>query len=172
MVKFTATISKAGQAGEKTGWTYIIVPEDIAQQLKPGNRKSFRVKGKLDQYAIKAVALMPLGDGTFMMPLNATMRKGIKKKVGGMLQVQIQPDDAPLVVPADFLECLDDEPTARDYFNNDLLPSHRNYFIKWLDGVKGEAARAKRIAMVIEALSNKWGFAEMFHVAKARKGGL
>jgi hypothetical protein len=169
MVKFTTPISKFGQQGEKSGWTYISVPQDMAEQLKPGNKKSFRVKGKLDAYAIKAVALIPMGDGSFIMPLNATMRKGVKKKQGSMLEVQLQIDKDPLIVPADLQECLADEPAVLAYFENDLLPSHKNYFIKWVDGVKGDVARAKRIAMVMEALSKKWGFAEMFQAMKARR---
>ena len=44
MIKFTATIKQFAEQGEKTGWTYIDVPENIALQLKPNNKKSFRVK--------------------------------------------------------------------------------------------------------------------------------
>ena len=44
MIKFTATILKFDKQGEKTGWTYIIIPSEMAQQLYPGNKKSFRVK--------------------------------------------------------------------------------------------------------------------------------
>src|SRR5947208_3349524 len=76
MVEYTMVILKFDEQGEKTGWTYIEVPADIAQQLKPGNKKSFRVKGKLDNYAIKKVALLPMGEGNFIMPFNAGMRKG------------------------------------------------------------------------------------------------
>lgn len=170
IVKYTTTILKFGQQGEKSGWTYIGIPQDMAERLNPGIKKSFRVKGKLDEYAIEAVAILPMGDGSFILPLNATMRRAIKKKVGAMLQVQLQLDKAPLVVPPDLLECLADEPKALAYFEKELLPSHRNYFIKWVGGVKGDAARAKRIAMVVEALVHKWGFAEMFHAMKARKG--
>jgi hypothetical protein len=87
MIQFTTTILKMGQQGEKSGWTYINVPQDLALQLKPGNKKSFRVKGKLDAHAIKAVAILPMGDGNFILPLNAAMRKAIGKKQGAMLQV-------------------------------------------------------------------------------------
>ncbi|MBC7874857.1 MAG: DUF1905 domain-containing protein [Ferruginibacter sp.] len=33
MVKFTATIHKFENQGEKTGWTYFEVPVDLAQQI-------------------------------------------------------------------------------------------------------------------------------------------
>jgi hypothetical protein len=75
MISFTTTILKFGQQGEKTGWTYILIPAELAGQLKPGHKKSFRVKGRLDQYPIKGVALLPMGEGDFIMALNAAHAK-------------------------------------------------------------------------------------------------
>ena len=40
MVEFTATLEKFGKKGEKTGWTYIEIPADVAQEIKPGNKKT------------------------------------------------------------------------------------------------------------------------------------
>ncbi|MFX5998869.1 DUF1905 domain-containing protein, partial [Acinetobacter baumannii] len=80
MIQFATIIKKFAKQGEKTGWTYIEIPEAIAQQIKPNNKKSFRVKGKLDSFSIKGIALLPMGEGSFIMALNAEMRKGIKKK--------------------------------------------------------------------------------------------
>jgi hypothetical protein len=113
MVTFTATIKQFAEQGEKTGWTYIEIPADIAQELMPGNKKSFRVKGKLDQFAIAGMALLPMGAGNFILPLNASMRKGTHKKKGGMLKVQLAIDTKPLAAPAGFIECLEDEPKAK-----------------------------------------------------------
>lgn len=168
MVTFTATIQQFADQGEKTGWTYITVPADIAQELKPGNKKSFRVKGKLDQHAIAGVALLPMGAGNFIMPLNAAMRKAIKKKKGGMLKVQLSVDTKPLSAPAGFIECLADEPKAKAFFEQ-LKPSHQNYFIKWIGGVKTEAAVAKRIAQAVTALSFQQDFVAMLHSLKAQR---
>ena len=112
MVQFTATILKFAKQGEKTGWTYISIPEKIAQQLKPNNKKSFRVKGNLDNYAIKRVALLPMGGGDFIMAFNAVMRKETGKRKGATIKVQLQADDKPLALNKDFMECLADEPAA------------------------------------------------------------
>jgi hypothetical protein len=170
MVQFTATIAQFAAQGEKTGWTYIVVPADVAEQMNPGVRKSYRVKGKLDAHPIKSVAIMPMGGGEFILPVNATMRKAIHKKKGAMVKVQLQIDQAPLELPPGFMECLDDEPKAKKAFDA-LKLSHRNYFIKWMGGVKGEAARAKRITMVINALLKGYGFAEMFQEQKKEREG-
>src|SRR5688500_15112063 len=94
MVTFTTTLLQFDQQGEKTGWTYIEIPADIVQKIKPGNKKVFRVKGKLDSFPIKAVAIMPRGDGSFILAVNATMRKGIGKRKGAMVKVQLQEDKA------------------------------------------------------------------------------
>src|SRR4051812_18122609 len=98
MVQFTTTILQFAEQGEKTGWTYIEISADIADKLKPGNKKSFRVKGKLDNYPIKKIALLPMGGGKFIMALNAAMRKSIGKRKGAMLKVQIEEDHAAILI--------------------------------------------------------------------------
>src|SRR5204863_3567195 len=110
MIQFTTVIRKFDEQGEKTGWTHIIIPSDIAQQLMPGNKKSFRVKGKLDDLSISGIALMPMGGGEFVMPLNASIRKGIHKKEGAMLTAKLEVDKKEIKPPAEFVECLKDEP--------------------------------------------------------------
>ena len=165
MVQFTTTIERFQQQGEKTGWTYINIPEKIAQQLKPGNKKSFRVKGKLDDYAIKGVALMPMGEGDFIMALNATMRKGFGKRYGDKLRVQLEVDEKLPPLSADLLECLADEPSAKKYFES-LPYSHRLYFSRWIESAKTAPTKARRIAQAVTALSKDQGFGEMLRSNK------
>jgi hypothetical protein len=166
MVTFVAIILKFGKMGEKTGWTYVNIPADVAQQLKPGNRKSFRVRGKLDHYAIAGVAIMPMGNGNYILTLNADMRKGIHKREGAMLQVSLEEDvDFKLIVPDDLSECLADEPEALNFFNS-LLESHRRYFVNWLNSAKTVETRAKRIAMICRAMSNCMNYPEMIKAGK------
>lgn len=165
MVQFTATLLKFGEQGEKTGWTYILVPGDFAEKLKPANKQSFRVKGKLDAFPIEKVALMPMGDGNFIMPVNATMRKGIKKHKGATVKVQLTVDNEPLKPPAEFIECLQDEPAALKQYTK-LPTSHRNYFTRWIDSAKTDATKAKRIAAAVNALSKQLGFGEMIRAMK------
>ena len=88
MVRFTATIHRFGQQGEKTGWTYVEIPADLAQKMKPGNRKEFKAKGKLDKHPIERISLLPMGGGKFILVLNAQLRKAIGKKHGAMVKVQ------------------------------------------------------------------------------------
>lgn len=168
MIQFTTSILQFGRQGEKTGWHYIQIPAELAQQLKPGNKKSFRVKGKLDNFSFEGVALLPMGGGEFIMALNAGMRKGIHKRKGAMLKVQLQIDHKPYKLSGEFMECLNDEPGALAFFNK-LPRSHQNYFSKWIESAKTEQTRAKRIAQAVNGLAKKLGYGEMLRALKEEK---
>lgn len=165
MFAFTTTIHKFDKQGEKTGWTYIEIAAAQAKKLKPGTKVSFRVKGTLDSFKIKQVALLPMGNGNFIMPLNAAMRKGIGKKHGDKLKVSLQADDSEFALSEDFMECLRDDPAAHDFFQS-LSGSHQKYFSKWIDSAKTSATKTKRIVMAVTALSKQQGYPEMIRANK------
>lgn len=161
MIEFETFILKFGDQGEKTGWTYIEIPVDMAQELNPNTKRSFRVKGQLDLFKFFGVALLPMGDGNFIMPLNADIRRAIRKTEGGMLHVKIEADqDFVIEAPAELIECLNDDPEAMEYYNS-LVKSHRDYFIKWITGAKTEPTRASRIVRVVNAMAQKWTYSQM-----------
>ncbi|HMT29545.1 MAG TPA: YdeI/OmpD-associated family protein [Bacteroidia bacterium] len=164
-VKFTTTLLRFSTHGEKTGWTYIDIPADIAQTLKPGNRRSFRVKGTINQHPIKMIAVMPMGNGNFILSVNAEMRKAIGKKHGAMVDVELSVDTSEFKIDSDLMECLNDDPEALAYFNT-LAPSHRNYFSKWIESAKTEVTKAKRIALTLKALSKHMNYGEMLRESK------
>ena len=160
MVEFVATIKQFGEQGEKTGWTYIEIPADISDQLKPNNRKSFRVKGRLDDFKIDRIALLPMRGGGFIMAINATMRKGIGKRRGAMVKVKLQEDTKPFVFNKDLIDCLADEPNALAFFKK-LAPSHQRYFSKWIEDAKTETTKIKRITQTVNALSKSMDYGSM-----------
>jgi hypothetical protein len=137
MVQFTTTLQRFEKQGEKTGWTYIEIPADIAQKIKPKTKTGYRVKGKLDSYRI-----------------------AIGKRYGAMVKVQLEEDKQPFKFNKDFMECLADEPAAKTFFNT-LSGSHQRYFSKWIDSAKTDPTKTKRIAMAVTALSKKQGYPEM-----------
>jgi hypothetical protein len=159
-VSFTATILQFGQKAEKTGWYYIPVPQSIAQQLKPNHKKSFRVKGSLDDYHFSGMALLPAGDGSFIMALNSDVRKAIRKSKGGILAIKLAVDTAALTIDATFLECLADEPAAETFFNS-LPPSHQAYYSKWIVSAKTIETKTKRIALAVSTLAQQMNYGEM-----------
>jgi hypothetical protein len=168
MVEFRTTILKFDEKGEKTGWSYILISQRVAQRLHPGDKKSFRVKGKLDQLSISKVALLPMGEGNFIMPLNAKMRKAIGKRKGASVYVRLEPDLAPLLPDRDLMLCMKEEPEALAFFNG-LPKSHQNYFSKWIASAKTQPTRAKRIAQAITALSAHQKFNQMLRAIKSNQ---
>jgi len=165
MIQFTATIHKFAKQGEKTGWTYIEINASQANKLKPNTKVSFRVKGLLDSFKIKQTALIPMGEGNFILPLNASMRKGTGKKLGDKLKVYLEADESEFVFSEEFMACLQDDPVAFDFFQT-LSGSHQKYFSKWIDSARTSATKTKRIVMAVVALSKKQGYPEMIRANK------
>ncbi len=146
--------------GEKTGWSYIKVPAALAGQLKPGNKRSFRVKGKLDTHVVSGMALIPMGEGDFILALNAAVRKAIRKQKGATLDVQLDVDSKAIAPPKDLLDCLADEPDALRYFKG-LPMSHQHYFGNWIKSARTAPTRARRIGRVVDAMLKHQTYAEM-----------
>jgi len=170
MVQYTTRILRFGEMGEKTRWRYIEIPADIATKLKPDYKKSFRVKGKLDNFSIEKVALLPMGEGLFIMPFNAEMRKGTGKREGTMLKVSFEVDERVIEINAELLDCLADEPEALKFFKS-LSKSHQGYFSKWIDTPKTDATKAKRIAECVNALLLHRNFSMMIREIQKRNKG-
>jgi hypothetical protein len=160
MLRATFDIEKYSKKGEKTGWTYIEITAAQAKKIKAGQKKSFRVKGKLDAVSINGIALMPVGNGNFIMPLNAALRKQLGKKHGDAVTAQLQPDDEVYKLNQVFMQCLRDDNRAMIFFKT-LAPSHQRYFSKWIDSAKTDTTKAKRIAMALNALASGWDYGTM-----------
>lgn len=166
MIELTATLLQFGEKGEKTGWTYLQIPAAIAQEIKPNNKLSFRVKGFLDGLAVNGLALVPMGEGDFILPVKAALRKAIRKEKGAMVKLQLEIDlDFKIEMPADLAECFADEPAALQNFNK-LPKSHRHYYFKWINEAKTEPTRVKRIAATLDAACKGLGYGEMIRAMK------
>ena len=167
MQTFTAQLQRFGEKGEKTGWTYIDIPVDVTQTLKPGQKTAFRVKGTLDAYTIKQIALVPMGDGRFILAVNATMRRGIRKEEGATVQVALEADDTPLPLSADLMACLADDAVALDFFNT-LPKGHQKYFSNWIEEAKTWETKTKLLTQAVVGLSMGMGYGEMIRYFKKR----
>jgi len=146
------------------------VPADMAQKLNPGVKISYRVKGKLDQLPVRQLAMIPMGDGHFILPLNATLRKKIGKREGAVLSVSLEIDTGAFQFNEDFIACLHDEPRANQFFKS-LAGGHQRYFSQWIDSAKTESTKVKRITMAVNALARGLGYPEMLRESKARRDG-
>lgn len=160
MLRFSTTILKFDKQGEKTGWTYIEISAEQAKKINPGVKVAYRVKGKLDGFVLEKTALIPMGKGGFILPLNGKIRKAIGKKAGDKLKVEMELDKRQIQPSADFMACLKQEPESLTFFKT-LPGSHQRYFSKWIDDAKTSPTKAKRIVMALTAFSKKQRFNEM-----------
>lgn len=155
--------------GEKTGWSYIEISGEQAGKLKPGFKKSFRVKGYIDELKVEGLAILPMGEGDFILPLNGIIRKKIRKEEGDIVSISFEEDKGFKVeMPKDLEICLHEEKHLIDRFLQQP-PSHQHYFIKWINGAKTEATRTKRIIMTVNAMDRGLNYGEMIREAQKNK---
>lgn len=153
MIQFKAILDKFDEKGEKTGWTYFIIPAHIAQELNAGVKTSYRVKGKIDNFPIKMVALLPMGNGDYIIPFNDKFKKGTAKKEGATIEVSLEIDTDEFQISADLLACLEDEPRAIAAFEK-MPKSHQRYYSNWVESAKTFETKSKRITQCVFGLSN------------------
>lgn len=169
MLTFQAQILKFNSNGEKSGWSYIEISRAFAQQLKSDYRRSFRVRGKIDQESVAGLALTPMGEGHFILALKASLRKKIGKEEGDIIRLELEEDtDFKMEIPRDLELCLCEDETWINRFLS-LTKSHQHYFIKWINEAKTEITRTKRIALTVEAMEKQLDFGAMIRMDKARR---
>jgi hypothetical protein len=164
-IAFSAVLQRFDKQGEKTGWTFIAVPGKTAEKIKPGTRRSYKVRGKIDSHHVKGLSMMPVGGGDFIIPINAAIRKAIKKQKGANVGLELEEDTAEYKINKELLACMEDEPLALEHFNS-LLPSHQRYYSKWIETAKTDPTRTKRIAMTVNAMLLKIDFGEMLRMER------
>jgi len=170
MVSFQAEILKFGSMGEKTGSVYVEIPQTIAHQLKPDNKKSFRVKGTLDLIQIKGLALLPMGEGSFILALKSDLRKKLKKDAGKTLELNLEEDLEERKLDPDFETCLQNDESANDFFIT-LTLGHRMYFNNWISEAKTMETKEIRIIACLKGLANHFDFGQIIRSGKKQKEG-
>ena len=166
MITIKAEIERFSEMGEKTGWSYVFIPQVLANEIKPGCKKSFRVKGRIDQVQITGMATVPMGEGDFIIALKASLRKQLRKEKGAVVELQLEEDkDFKIEIPEDLELCLSDEEHLMAGFMK-LPMSHRNWYINWLNSAKTETTRTKRRVKIVSAMDRGLTFSEMMREDK------
>lgn len=169
MIHFKAEIERFDNMGEKTGWSYVFIPANLANQIKPDCKVSFRVKGQIDQVEVLGMAIMPMGEGDFILALKGELRKKLKKEAGALVELNLQEDkDFKIEMPEDLEMCLSDEQHLMSNFLKQPK-SHQNYYINWINQAKTEATRTKRLAMTVTAMQKQQDFGTMMRESKSKK---
>lgn len=161
MIYLKTEIEKYESNGEKTGWSYVYLPQEIADQIRPNSRKGFRVKGFLDELAVNGLSATPIKNDGFIIPLNKNLRKALKKEEGAVVELRLAFDaDFKIAMPEVLEVCLAQEEGLLEYFLS-LPKSHQNYFINWLNTAKTEPTLTKRLVMLVNAIALKQDFGAM-----------
>ncbi len=134
----------------KGGWTFARIP-----QIKQDKNNPFgwvKVKGTIDGYTISQYKLMPMGNGLLFLPVKASIRKIIGKEAGDYVSVTLYPDNDPVLIPEELLDCLKDDPVAHQNFIR-LSEGKQKEYIDWIYEAKKESTRIERMATMITNIS-------------------
>ena len=134
----------------KGGWTFARIPE--ISQNKEAHFGWVKVRGTIDGVEIRKYNLMPMGDGRLFLAVKKDTRDRINKKAGDFVHVILYPDNDPLDVPEELKLCLQDDPSAYDFFNS-LSESERKYYLDWIYSAKKEETKVDRMAKSINRLA-------------------
>lgn len=140
----------------KGGWTFARIPE-----IAPHGHNPFgwvTVSGSIDGYKLDHYKLMPMGNGSLFLPVKASIRKKIGKAAGDTVRVVLFPDDSPLGVPTEIIECFDNEP--KSVYENflALTDGQKKAYIDWIYAAKQDETRANRILGMMERLRKGQGY--------------
>lgn len=134
----------------KGGWTYAEIPEIPMPKTSFGMLK---IKGKIDDYVLSNVSLLPLGNGNLFLAVKAEIRKKIKKQVGDIVHIAIYEDKNPTIIPEEILLCMEYEEGVLEKFEK-YSDGQKKAFIDWINSAKTEQTKIDRIAKTIVMVQN------------------
>ncbi|TVR41658.1 MAG: DUF1905 domain-containing protein [Cryomorphaceae bacterium] len=134
----------------KGGWTYALIPE-----VKPDPHAWFgwiSVCGTMDDVELPRCKLMPKGDGQLFLPVNASMRKKLKKQAGDEVLITLYRDDEPPVLPQEITDCFDLEPPEVYARFLSLSADEQHALLKPVLAARQPATQEKRIRGMLDSL--------------------
>jgi hypothetical protein len=140
---------------------YVDVPEQVSARLAERAR-SGRGRKQANKY-IPVVAhvnghrekttLLPAGGGRYRMQFNASLRKASNADSGDVVSIALSFDKETreIAVPADLRAALKRHPKVKRAFD-EAPPGYRRQILKWMDAAKSQAARNRRIEIVMDRM--------------------
>jgi hypothetical protein len=133
----------------KGGWTYALIPEIPMEKRFPFGW--MKVHGYIDGFELENYKLMPFGNGLLFLPVNAKIRKAIKKEAGDYVNIQLFECERPQGIPQEILDCLKDAPKALSRFY-ELADWEQKLYIDSILDAKNQDTKVERIVLMIEKL--------------------
>lgn len=133
----------------KGGWTYALIPEIPMEKRFPFGW--MKVQGNIDNFQLDNYKLMPFGNGLLFLPVNAKIRKAIKKEAGDYVHIRLFEDERPQGIPDEIMDCLKDAPKALERFLV-LADWEQKLYIESILDAKKRDTQVERIVKMIEKL--------------------
>lgn len=145
--RFEATLEKLDPA---LGWTVVRIPFEPAKVWKTMIR--LRVQGIIEGHAFRS-SLFPMAGGGFFLLVNRAMQAATGTAVGSVARFELSPDlePRPAELPDELAALLDEEPGLRGWYET-LSEYTRREIGKWINGVKTDEARMRRVEQMAERL--------------------
>ena len=121
----------------------------------------------IDDVKFEKLSTYPVGEGNFIIAINGEMKKKLGKKEGAMVRIKFDLDQSSALQSPELLIALKEEKGANATFKG-LLPSHQNYFHRYVATAKTAPTKAERIVNVINAMLRKQNFGEMIRGLKKK----
>jgi len=138
---------------------YLRLSAELAQELKPGWRKPLPVRVTINGRPRSAarVNLMPVGDGGFYLYLNGPLREASGTAVGDRVTARVAFDASyrggpSHAAPPSLVRGLRARPDAAQAWVA-LPPSRRKEILRYLAGLRTEAARERNVAKLLTVLT-------------------
>lgn len=143
-MKFTTTVLASGKTS-----TGLPVPESVVEALDRGKR--IPVVVTIDGYSYRSSIVFYAGQ--YLIALSAENRAGAGVSAGEVVEVDVEPDDAPreVEVPAELAAALATDADAAAAFAA-LSYSNKRRLVLSVEGAKTDATRERRIAKVLDEL--------------------
>jgi hypothetical protein len=138
---------------------YVLVTAAQAARLKKNWRKPLPVRIRVNGQPQTPwrINMMPIGDGSFYLYLHGNIRKASNTKVGDIVTVEVQFDDAykngPMhPMPPWFKAALNQNPRVKQSWDA-LIPSRQKELLRYFANLKSPEAQARNLKRAIHALS-------------------
>lgn len=135
----------------KGGWTFAVIPE-----IKPDPHAWFgwiSVRGTIDDIELPRCKLMPKGNGQLFLPVNAAMRKKLKKQSGDTVQIALFAAEEPPILPQEIRDCFDFEPPELLETFNRLSTDEQHALLNPIMLARQSETKARKILDMMNHLS-------------------
>jgi hypothetical protein len=147
-VKFSSTLE---ESHNKLWGAHIPVPESIARRLTGAGSR--RVLCSLNDTEERQCALVPFGDGTYVITVNKSLRDRLHLSFGMDVQIKLRKDESTygLPMPDELEELLRQDKEGNRFFSA-LTPGRRRTLLYAVGSAKKTENRLARAVIIVQHL--------------------